>query len=267
MKSKMDTRSIGVFDSGIGGLTVLKELEKQLPNENFVYLGDTLNFPYGDKTKEEIIKLSEKNIKYLISQKVKLIVIACGTATSQSLEIMKSIFDIPIIGIIEPTVVYVKKMNLEKIGVIATTGTIRSGAWEKNLKQEIPNIEVVNRACPLLASIAEEGKAKSQESLEAVHEYMGIFKENNVDTIILGCTHYPIYDEIIKNEFSNKVNLVNTGVAVATKLKQYLHENNMENTGEKIETKVIISKEEEDFDKKIKNILKSAKNLDITKFY
>ena len=263
----MDTRSIGVFDSGIGGLTVLKELEKQLPNENFVYLGDTLNFPYGDKTKEEIIKLSEKNIKYLISQKVKLVVIACGTATSQSLEIMKSIFDIPIIGIIEPTVLYVKKMNLEKIGVIATTGTIRSGAWEQNLKREIPNIEVVNRACPLLASIAEEGKAKSKESLEAVHEYMEIFKENSVDTIILGCTHYPIYDEIIKNEFSNKVNLINTGVAVATNLKQYLYENNMENHGEKIETKVIISKEEKDFDKKIKNILKSAKNLDITKFY
>ena len=263
----MDTRSIGVFDSGIGGLTVLKELEKQLPNENFVYLGDTLNFPYGDKTKEEIIKLSEKNIKYLISQKVKLVVIACGTATSQSLEIMKSIFDIPIIGIIEPTVLYVKKMNLEKIGVIATTGTIRSGAWEQNLKREIPNIEVVNRACPLLASIAEEGKAKSKESLEAVHEYMEIFKENSVDTIILGCTHYPIYDEIIKNEFSNKVNLINTGDAVATKLKQYLHENNMETNGEKIETKVIISKEEKDFDKKIKNILKSAKNLDITKFY
>lgn len=263
----MDTRAIGIFDSGIGGLTVLKELEEKLPEENFIYLGDTLNFPYGDKTKEEIIRFSKKNIEYLINQNVKLVVIACGTATSQSLDIMKEIFDIPIIGIIEPTVDYVEKLNLEKIGVIATTGTIRSGAWEKNLKQKMPEIEVINKACPLLASIAEEGRATSKESLNAIHEYMQIFKENNVDTIILGCTHYPIYDEIIQKEFSNKVNLINTGVAVAEKLKKYLIENKKQNKGKKIETKIVISKEEKDFDEKAKNILKSTKKLDITNFY
>lgn len=263
----MDTRAIGIFDSGIGGLTVLKELEEKLPEENLIYLGDTLNFPYGDKTKEEIIRFSKKNIEYLINQNVKLVVIACGTATSQSLDIMKEIFDIPIIGIIEPTVDYVEKLNLEKIGVIATTGTIRSGAWEKNLKQKMPEIEVINKACPLLASIAEEGRATSKESLNAIHEYMQIFKENNVDTIILGCTHYPIYDEIIQKEFSNKVNLINTGVAVAEKLKKYLIENKKQNKGKKIETKIVISKEEKDFDEKAKNILKSTKKLDITNFY
>lgn len=263
----MDTRAIGIFDSGIGGLTVLKELEEKLPEENLIYLGDTLNFPYGDKTKEEIIRFSKKNIEYLINQNVKLVVIACGTATSQSLDIMKEIFDIPIIGIIEPTVDYVEKLNLEKIGVIATTGTIRSGAWEKNLKQKMPEIEVINKACPLLASIAEEGRTTSKESLNAIHEYMQIFKENNVDTIILGCTHYPIYDEIIQKEFSNKVNLINTGVAVAEKLKKYLIENKKQNKGKKIETKIVISKEEKDFDEKAKNILKSTKKLDITNFY
>lgn len=263
----MDTRPIGIFDSGIGGLTVLKELEEQLPEENFIYLGDTLNFPYGDKTKEEIIKFSKKNIGYLINQNVKMIIIACGTATSQALDIMKETFEIPIIGIIDPTVDFVEKLKLQKIGVIATTGTIRSGAWEKSLKQKMPHIEVVNQACPLLASIAEEGKAKSKESLDTIHNYMKIFKENNVDTLILGCTHYPIYDEIIKKEFLNNVNLINTGIAVAKKVKKYLEQNNMQNKELKKQSKIVISKEEKDFDKKAKNILKCAKKLDITNFY
>jgi len=258
---------IGIFDSGIGGLTVLKELEKILPEENFIYLGDTLNFPYGDKTKEEIIQFSKKNIEYLISQEVKMVIIACGTATSQSLAIMQEMFDMPIMGIIEPTTQYVKEMNLKKVGVIATTGTIRSGAWEKSLKQKIPNIEVISEACPLLASMAEEGKATSKESLDAIHNYMEIFKQNHIDTIILGCTHYLIYEEIIKNEFSNKVNLINTGEAVAKKVENYLIQNNLQGKATKSESKIVISKKEKNFDKIAKNILKSSKKLDITYFY
>ncbi len=263
----MDTRAIGIFDSGIGGLTVLKELEECMPEENFIYLGDTLHFPYGDKTREEIIQFSRNNIEYLIRQNVKMIVIACGTATSQALTVMEELFDIPIIGIIEPTVNYVESLPLKKIGVIATTGTIKSGAWEKSLKQKIPDIKVVNKACPLLASIAEEGKAKSKESLDAIHQYMEIFKENKVNTLILGCTHYPIYDEIIQNEFSGRVTLINTGVAVAQKVKEYLQQKHIQNSEPKKQSKIVISKEEKDFDKKAKNILKCAKKLDITYFY
>ena len=263
----MDTRPLWVFDSGIGGLTVLKELEETFKEENFIYLGDTLNFPYGDKTKEEIISFSKSNIEYLISKNVKMIIIACGTATSQSLDEMRELFDIPIMGIIEPTVQYVKNMSIRKIGVIATTGTIRSGAWEKSLKKQISDIEVVSNACPLLAGIAEEGKATSKESIEAVHNYMEIFKQNHIDTIILGCTHYPIYDEIIKKEFSYKVNLINTGKAVAQNVKKYLSENKIQNKGVKNPPKIILSKKETDFDQKAKNILKSAKKLDITNFY
>lgn len=263
----MDTRPIGVFDSGIGGLTVLKELEETLKEENFIYLGDILNFPYGDKTKEEIISFSKSNIEYLISKNVKMIIIACGTATSQSLDEMRELFDIPIMGIIDPTVQYVKNMSIRKIGVIATTGTIGSGAWEKSLKKQIPDIEVVSNACPLLAGIAEEGKATSKESIEAVHNYMEIFKQKHIDTIILGCTHYPIYDEIIKKEFSYKVNLINTGKAVAQNVKKYLSENKIQNKGVKNPPKIILSKKETDFDQKAKNILKSAKKLDITNFY
>ena len=263
MRLKMDIRPIGIFDSGIGGLTVLKEMKKALPGEDYIYLGDTLNFPYGEKTKEEIISFAKKNIEFLKLKNVKLIIIACGTATSQALKEMQEIFDIPIIGIITPTVRYVKELNLKKVGVIATSGTIRSGVFEKELKENIKNIEVINKACPLLASIAEEGKAKSKKSIDTIHNYMQIFKENNVDTIILGCTHYPIYDEIIKAEFKGNVNLINTGFAVAKNVKKYLKDQNMENKSEMKYSKIVITKEEQEFVKKAKNILKSGEKLDI----
>ena len=225
----MDKRPIGVFDSGIGGLTVLNKLKENIKDEQYIYLGDTENFPYGEKTKEEIIELSRKNIKKLLEKNTKMVVIACGTATSQALDIMQKEFEIPIIGIIEPTVEYVSTLKLEKIGIIATTGTIRSGVWEKKLKEKMPKLNVVNKACPLLAGIAEEGKATSKESLDAVHEYMEIFKENDVDTIILGCTHYPIYDTIIRNEFEYKVNLINTADPVCMEVNKKLREYNIEN--------------------------------------
>ena len=170
----MDSRPIGVFDSGVGGITVLKEIRKELPNEDIIYLGDTENFPYGNKTKEEIIKFAEENVKKLLKYNVKIIVIACGTATSQAIEKLKEEFSIPIIGIIEPTVNYIKQKEYKEIGVIATEGTIRSGAWERKLKERMPEIIVINKACPMLATIAEEGRAKSIEGRNVIKEYMKI---------------------------------------------------------------------------------------------
>lgn len=253
----MDERPIGIFDSGVGGLTVLKVLQENLPNENFIYFADTLNFPYGEKNKEEIIELSKRNIEFLIKQNVKIIIIACGTATSQSLKEMKKLFNIPIIGIIEPTVDYVKNLNIKKVGVMATSGTIRSGAWEENLKEKINGIEVTNKACPLLANLVEEGEIESQKSLDAIHNYAKIFKERKVKDIILGCTHYPIYDEIIEKEFNNNVNLINTGTAVLEYLKKLLKENNLESKKRNTISKIIISKEEKEFKKKTEKILKT----------
>lgn len=252
----MSNRPIGIFDSGIGGITVLKKLKERLPKENYIYLGDTINFPYGEKTAEEIIEFSRNNIKKLLEFNVKLIVIACGTATSQALEIMKKEFNVPIIGIISPTVEFVKNMNIEKVGVIATSGTIRSGAWEKSLRKSLPQINVINKACPLLASIAEEGRAKTKESLEAVHSYMQIFKENMVDTIILGCTHYPIYDEIIRKEFDHPITLINTGDSIARKIENLLNEKNMKNNVGSGEYKIILTKDEADFFERAERMLK-----------
>ena len=189
----MNKKAIGIFDSGVGGLTVFEEIRKELPNENVIYLGDTKNFPYGNKTKEEIIEFATKNTEMLIKMGAKIIVIACGTATSQAIDVLKQKFSIPIIGIIEPTVEYIKEQNYKDVGVIATEGTIRSGAWEQKLKEKIPDINVINKACPMLATIAEEGKAKSEEGRRVIKEYMKPFKDKKIDKIILGCTHYPIY--------------------------------------------------------------------------
>ena len=168
----MNNQPIGIFDSGVGGLTVLAEIKKKLPNENIVYIGDTANFPYGDKKKDDIIKYSRENVKTLIEHNAKIVVIACGTATSQAIDVLQKEFEIPIIGIIDPTVQYIKERNITEIGVIATEGTIRSGAWERELKKEINNINVVNKACPMLATIAEEGRALSQEGRQVIKEYM-----------------------------------------------------------------------------------------------
>lgn len=252
----MDKRPIGIFDSGVGGLTVLSEIKKQLPNENLIYLGDTKNFPYGNKTKEEIINFAIHNTETLIKLGAKVIIIACGTATSQAIEALKEKFTIPIIGIIEPTVKYVKEQNIQRVGVIATEGTIRSGAWEAHLKANIKNIEVTNKACPMLATIAEEGRATSEQGKAVIKEYMEPFKKNKIDKIILGCTHYPIYEELIKEELGYPVELINTGVTVSNELKEYLKSKNMLNTQGHNEDIIYLTKPEEEFKKIAKNLLK-----------
>lgn len=246
---------IGIFDSGVGGLTVLAEIKKKLPNENIVYLGDTAHFPYGDKNKEDIIEYSRENVKTLIKQHAKIIVIACGTATSQAIDVLQKEFDVPIIGIIEPTVKYIMERNIDQIGVIATEGTIRSGAWEKNLKNRISNIHVVNKACPMLATIAEEGRALSIEGRKVIKEYMEPFKKNRINKIILGCTHYPIYEKLIREELEYEVELINTGTTVANYLEEMLIKNNLQNKQNKTKEEVILTKPEPYFKKIAKNIL------------
>ena len=251
----MNEKSIGIFDSGVGGLTILSQIRKMMPNENIIYLGDTKNFPYGHRKREEIVEFAIQNVKMLLQKDVKLIVVACGTATSQAIDILKEKFDIPIIGIIEPTVKYIKRQGYQKIGVIATEGTIRSGEWEKQLKEEIPDITVINKACPMLAEIAEKGKAQSEQGKTIIKEYMKPFKENHIDKIILGCTHYPIYEEIIKEEFNYEIELINTGTSVANYLKQYLKDNKLENYKTDSFEKIYLTKPENEFKEIAKNIM------------
>ena len=257
----MNNQPIGIFDSGVGGLTVLAEIKKKLPNENIVYIGDTANFPYGDKKKDDIIKYSRENVKTLIEHNAKIVVIACGTATSQAIDVLQKEFEIPIIGIIEPTVQYIKERNITEIGVIATEGTIRSGAWERELKKEINNINVVNKACPMLATIAEEGRALSQEGRQVIKEYMEPFKKNRIDKIILGCTHYPIYEKLIREELQYDVELINTGTTVANYLEKLIINEGLQSIQENGTEEVILTKPETYFKKIAKNILNHEINI------
>ncbi len=242
----MDNRSIGMFDSGVGGLTVLKEVRKELPQENIIYLGDTKRFPYGSKSKESIIQLTQKGMDFLISQDVKAIVIACGTATSQALEEMQRRYRIPIMGIIDSTVQYIKqKSNLRTVGVIATAGTIRSRGWEKKLKEQIPEIEVKSKACPLLAPMAEEGWISNEVARLTIKEYLKDMK--NVDALILGCTHYPLFEPLIKEELGDTVEIIHTGKLVSKQLKEMLLEQKEEGESFSANTQIYLTDRETNF--------------------
>ena len=224
----MDKRPIGMFDSGVGGLTVLKEVINSNPNEDIIYLGDTKRFPYGSKSKESIIELTKNGIDFLISKNVKAIIIACGTATSQALEEMKKIYRIPIIGIIDPTVKYIKeKESLRNIGIIATSGTIRSKGWQTNILKQIPKAEIKNKACPLLAPMAEEGWTDNEIAKLTIKEYLKDVKD--VDCLVLGCTHYPLFKKIIVEELGENVEIINTGEMVSKDLKEILASSDMQN--------------------------------------
>lgn len=208
----MDNRPIGMFDSGVGGLTVYKEVKKMIPNEKIIYLGDTKRFPYGSKTKETIIEFSKECIEFLISKNVKMIIIACGTATSYALEQVKNIYNIPIIGIIDPTVDYIQHKRYKKIGVIATRGTILSGSWEAKLKNERHNIQVVSKECPLLAPMAEEGWTENEIAKLTLIEYLKGMQQ--IDALILGCTHYPLFEKTIR-QIMPDTEIINPGKEVA----------------------------------------------------
>ena len=259
----MDNRAIGLFDSGVGGLTVLKELQRLMPNEHYIYIGDTASFPYGSKSKQTIIELSKKRIENLIDMNVKMIVIACGTATSQALEEMQKMFNIPIIGIISPTVDYLKEKNIKKIGVIATAGTIKSEGWKEQIERDIPDAKLINRACPLLASMAEEGWTDNEIARLAIHEYLKDIKD--IDALILGCTHYPLFKKVIEKEIGANVDIINTGEMVAKNVQKYILENQKENENKNLDkTDIYLTDLECNFMDVAKKLMQ-VDNLDVKK--
>ncbi len=243
----MNNQPIGMFDSGVGGLTVLSEVKKFLPNEDIIYLGDTKSFPYGNKSEQTIIELSRKCVEFLIKRQVKLIVIACGTATSQALETLQKEYDIPIIGIIKPTVEYLKtKVTIgQKIGIIGTKGTIKSKQWEKQIKEEIQNSYIKSVECPLLALLAEEGWISNEVAKYTIKEYMKTF--NNIDYLVLGCTHYPLFKNLILQELGNNVDVINTGEKLGKYLKKYLEENGLSKKTEKGKYEIYLTDTETNF--------------------
>ncbi|MFA5411161.1 MAG: glutamate racemase [Candidatus Omnitrophota bacterium] len=216
-------KAIGVFDSGVGGLTVVKELIRQLPSEDIVYFGDTARVPYGIKSRETVIRFSIENILFLLKQEVKLICVACNTVSSLALPVIKHHFRVPLVGVISPGVreaVYATQNK--RIGVIGTAGTIKSGAYEQQIKQLDPLVKVTAKACPLFVPLAEEGWLSGDVVLKVARTYLEPLKKSKVDTVILGCTHYPLLKPVIKQALGNGVTLIDSAKQVAMEVKKIL---------------------------------------------
>lgn len=221
----MDKRPIGVFDSGIGGLTVMKEIVEQLPGEDIVYFGDTARIPYGSRSKETVIKYVMQSIKFLMTKDIKAIVVGCNTASALALEEAKAAFDIPIIGVIEPGSRAAASSSQNKtIGVIGTEGTINSDAYQANIRRLLPTAEIIGVPCPLFVPIVEEGWENSDVADVAAQKYLLELKEHSIDTLVLGCTHYPALRYTISKIMGEGVKLINPAYETAKLTKDILKE-------------------------------------------
>jgi len=221
-------KPIGVFDSGIGGLTVVKRLASTLPNENIIYFGDTARVPYGSKSNSTVIEYSIQNTKFLLQKNIKALVVACNTASSITIPDLKKMFDIPIIGMIEPgSRMALNKTHNKKIGVIGTRATISNLAYSKEIKRLNDKVEVFEKPCPLFVPLAEEGWIKHRATYEIAEEYLKELREIEIDTLVLGCTHYPILTEVIQKVIGPKVSLIDSGVASSELIKLELEKFNL----------------------------------------
>ena len=246
----MDNRAIGVFDSGLGGLTAAEELSKLLPDEHIVYLSDSYNFPYGEKTKEKIIEMSRNDLRFLLSKDVKAVFIACGTATSNALEALAEESPVPVFGVVEPAVdEAVCLTKNKKVGLLATRASVSAGTYQRLISELKPELEVTAKACPKFATMVEDGifDKNDERVLMAVEEYLPSLKQAGVDTIILGCTHYPLLADVITEYMGNNVRLISAGAAAARRLCAYLRENGLLCEGRTPETDYFTTGSTENF--------------------
>ena len=219
---------IGVFDSGVGGLTVAREIIRQLPNESVVYFGDTARVPYGSKSKETIIRYSRQIVRFLKSKNVKAIVVACNTASAFALDTIEKELDIPIIGVVKPGAKAAIDSTKNKIiGIIGTEGTIKSELYTEYINGKDPDITVVGKACPLFVPLVEEGLLHDSVTDEIATRYLNELKKKNIDSLILGCTHYPLLRSTVGKIMGPEVNLVNPAYETAVSLDNLLKENNI----------------------------------------
>ena len=219
---------IGVFDSGVGGLTVAHEIMKNLPTERIIYFGDTARVPYGSKSCETILRYSRQIVRFLCSQGVKAIVVACNTASALALSELEEEINIPIIGVVKPGAkVAAKATKNKKIGVIATESTIQSKMYQNFISKMDSEIEVFGKACPLFVPLVEEGWLDDDVTKQVAHRYLEELKEKQIDSLILGCTHYPLISKVVGEVMGSGVKLVNPAYETAISLKELLESVNM----------------------------------------
>lgn len=215
--------AIGMFDSGCGGLTVMRKIAERLPNEDIIYFGDTARVPYGEKSRETIIRYSIENAIFLMEQNIKILVIACNTAASYSVEKLRRIFNIPIIGVIEPGADKAVRVTRKGcIAVLGTKGTIQSGAYQNAILSRCPEAQITTIACPLFVPLVEERFTHHPAARLIVREYLAPLKNKNVDTLLLGCTHYPLMMDLIREEIGDEVAIVDSASTCAERVYETL---------------------------------------------
>ncbi|HEV2706011.1 MAG TPA: glutamate racemase [Pyrinomonadaceae bacterium] len=228
---------IGIFDSGVGGLTVYRALHERLPEERFVYLGDTARVPYGTKSLATVERYAVENARFLASRGIKLLVVACNTASALALPVIGRSVGIPVVGVIEPGAhAVVRASRGRRIGVIATESTVQSGAYREAIRRLAPEAEVVERACPLFVALAEEGWAETDVARAVADEYLRDLREgDDLDALVLGCTHYPILRGVIQEAVGAGVRLIDSGEATAGSVAELLEREDLRRTSSAVE--------------------------------
>ena len=271
----MDDRPIGVFDSGLGGLTAVREIRSILPFENIIYFGDTSRVPYGGRSQEILLKYARQDIHFLRSFDIKALLVACGTVSTTALPTLEKESDLPILGVVEPACRRALAVTRSKrVGLIATAASVRSGAYERTIAAMDGGVTVIARACPLFVPLVENGRYRVGDSvIETVaREYLEPLKETGIDTLILGCTHYPLLTEIIGDIMGPGVTLVSAGEESAFELKRMLKARNLRADEDRQgESEFYVSDRAEDFENIAsvflqENLRHTARRIDIDKY-
>lgn len=247
----MEDKFIGVFDSGLGGLTVVKSIIEKMPDENIVYFGDTAHVPYGTRTKEQITELVMNDVRFLSGFDLKAVVIACNTADCAAKDEVEKFCDVPVFGIVEPTAkIAASATKNGKIGLIATNATVNSGAYEGAIKHFNQNAQVISAACPLLVPLVESGKFRKgdAEAEKALAEYLLPLKEQGIDTLILGCTHFPMLRDLIADIVPD-VTIISSSDAEADALKNVLKKDGLKKESGNSVKKYFVSGNPEEFER------------------
>ncbi|MCD6224406.1 MAG: glutamate racemase [Deltaproteobacteria bacterium] len=214
---------IGVFDSGIGGLTVVRALLDQIPGYDIVYFGDTARTPYGSKSPDTVIGYALENTEFLLDKGAQIIVVACNTASSVAFENITAKYDVPVFEVITPAVeLSIKNSRSHRIGIIGTRATVSSGAYERKIREIKPAAKIYSKACPLLVPLVEEGWFKRPETVMIVKKYLHPLKVRQIDTLVLGCTHYPLLKNTIQRKIGKRVFIADSSLAVASEIKNFL---------------------------------------------
>jgi glutamate racemase len=264
---------IGVFDSGVGGLTVAREIMRQMPNEKIVYFGDTARVPYGSKSSKTILKYSGQIERFLLSRGVKAIAVACNTASAYALPELEKDCPVPIIGVIKPgakTAAEITKNG--RIGVIGTTATISSGIYTEYIRELMPDVMVHGRACPLFVPLVEEGLWEDPVTEEIARRYLAEMMDEGIDTLILGCTHYPLLTDVVADIMGPEVTLVSAGEESAFELKRLLKADGLRaDENRRGEPEFYVSDQPQDFERIASVFLQeglryTARRIDIDKY-